>query len=187
MGTIIQVYRDWQLSGDDNFLKEIWQKVKLALEYAWTMTKDKIAPPEKEGNRSFDSLWDPDKDGVMEGEQHNTYDIEFFGPNTMCTAMYLGALRACEEIARYLGEEDKAHEYRAIYESGRSKVEAELWNGEYYIQKVMLIDGVTVPDSLKTPQLCAFMPMQAASRWSVSFLRQGRRNAKIPIRRRMSF
>jgi non-lysosomal glucosylceramidase len=158
MGTIIQVYRDWQLSGDDAFLREIWPGVKRALEYAWTMTPDKMqgggagvinaADNEK---RSIDSLWDPDKDGVMEGEQHNTYDIEFFGPNTMCTAMYLGALRSCEEIARYLGENDKADEYRAIYESGRAKVDAELWNGEYYIQNVDVIPEVTVPEVLRSP------------------------------------
>lgn len=151
MGTIIQVYRDWQFSGDDSFLKEIWPKVKLALEYAWTMTADKLTPPAHEGARSIDSPWDPDKDGVMEGEQHNTYDIEFFGPNTMCTAMYLGALQACEAMARHLGENDKAEEYRAVYESGRAKVERDLWNGEYYVQTVMLADGVTVPDALKSP------------------------------------
>ncbi|MHB1001669.1 MAG: GH116 family glycosyl-hydrolase [Armatimonadota bacterium] len=153
MGTVMQVYRDWKLSGDDEFLKQIWPKVKLALEYAWTMSIDKMAPPTPEtGNRSIDSLWDPDKDGVMEGEQHNTYDIEFFGPNTMCTAMYLGALKACEEIATYLGETDKADEYHAIYESGRAKTDTDLWNGEYYIQKVQLIDGVIVPDHLKSPE-----------------------------------
>lgn len=152
MGTIIQVYRDWRLSGDDAFLREIWPKVKLALEYAWTMTPGKMAPPSDESRgRSIDSPWDPDKDGVMEGEQHNTYDIEFYGPNTMCTAMYLGALKACEEIARHLGETEKADEYLSIYESGRSKVEANLWNGEYYVQKVEVIDGVEVPDFLKSP------------------------------------
>lgn len=153
MGTIIQVYRDWQLSGDDEFLKQIWPKVKLALEYAWTMQPDKLTPPRKVGERSIDSVWDPDKDGLMEGEQHNTYDIEFFGPNTMCTAMYLGALRACEMMARHLGEAGKADEYHAIYKSGRAKVEESLWNGEYYTQKVMLVDGVTVPENLKSPEL----------------------------------
>ena len=159
MGTIIQVYRDWQLSGDDDFLREIWPNVKLALEYAWTMTPDKmqgggsgVINASDNEKRSIDSLWDPNKDGVMEGEQHNTYDIEFFGPNTMCTAMYLGALRSCEEIARYLGENDKADEYRAIYESGRAKVDAELWNGEYYIQKVDVIPEVTVPEVLRSPE-----------------------------------
>lgn len=143
MGTIMQVYRDWKLSGDDDFLREVWPAVKRALEYAWTMRP--------ENRQSWDSIWDLDKDGVIEGEQHNTYDIEFFGPNTMCTVMYLGALRACEEMARYLGEQDKATEYRYIYESGWKKVEAELWNGDYYIQKVKVIPEVTVPDHLKTP------------------------------------
>ncbi|MHB9133926.1 MAG: GH116 family glycosyl-hydrolase [Armatimonadota bacterium] len=160
MGTIIQVYRDWQLSGDDAFLKEIWPKVKLALEYAWTMTPVKMDQGTGEGaigspgaeKRSIDSLWDLDKDGVMEGEQHNTYDIEFFGPNTLCTAMYLGALRACIEIAGYLGEQEKSAKYRAIYESGRAKVDAELWNGEYYTQHVQVIPEVSVPEVLKSPE-----------------------------------
>lgn len=158
MGTIIQLYRDWQLSGDDRFLKLVWPNVKLALEYAWTMTPVKMEAGDaspinspSEEKRSIDSLWDPDKDGLMEGEQHNTYDIEFYGPNTMCTAMYLGALRACERIALYLGEPDKAEEYRAVFESGRAKVDSELWNGEYYIQKVDVIADVTVPEVLRTP------------------------------------
>ena len=41
----------------------MWPNAKRALEFAW-------------------KYWDADKDGVMEGEQHNTYDIEFFGANT---------------------------------------------------------------------------------------------------------
>ncbi|MDD2628545.1 MAG: GH116 family glycosyl hydrolase [Limnochordia bacterium] len=143
MGAIIQAYRDWQLSGDDSFLKELWPKIKLALEYAWNITPDNARP--------FDSVWDPNKDGVMEGQQHNTYDIEFYGPNTMTTAMYLGALRACEEMARYLGEEDRAQEYRSIFEKGRKRVDEELWNGEYYRQKVEVLEGLTVPEHLQTP------------------------------------
>ncbi len=162
MGTIIQVYRDWQLSGDDAFLREIWPAVQRALEYAWTMTPERMDKGSGAGvinaadavKRSIDSLWDPDKDGVMEGEQHNTYDIEFFGPNTMCTAMYLGALRAGEAIARHLGDDAKAAEYRAIYDSGRAKVDAELWNGEYYIQQVRVIPEVTVPEVLRSPEAC---------------------------------
>jgi len=159
MGTIVQVYRDWQLSGDDAFLREIWPAVKRALEYAWTMTPDRMDLTSGSGvinagddeRRSIDSLWDPDKDGVMEGEQHNTYDIEFFGPNTMCTALYLAALRAGEELARYLGEPEKAEEYRQIFASGRRIVDAELWNGEYYTQQVTVIPEVTVPAVLRSP------------------------------------
>ncbi|HOS42978.1 MAG TPA: GH116 family glycosyl-hydrolase, partial [Armatimonadota bacterium] len=158
MGAIIQLYRDWQLSGDDAFLRAVWPGARRALEYAWTMTPERMdrdsgagAIGSSDEKRSIDSLWDPDKDGVMEGEQHNTYDIEFFGPNTLCTALYLGALRAGEAIARYLGETAAADEYRAIAESGRAKVDAELWNGEYYIQQVRVIPEVTVPPALHSP------------------------------------
>jgi uncharacterized protein (DUF608 family) len=73
----------------------------------------------------------------MEGEQHNTYDIEFYGPNSMCGALYLGALRAGEEIARHLGDPD-ADEYRRIFESGRARLDRELWNGEFYVQQVRM-------------------------------------------------
>ncbi|HTL51645.1 MAG TPA: GH116 family glycosyl hydrolase, partial [Planctomycetota bacterium] len=117
MGGILKVYREWQLSGDDAWLKKVWPAAQKALEYAW-------------------KYWDADKDGVMEGVQHNTYDIEFYGPNSMMGSFYLGALRAGEEIARHLGDEKKAAEYRKVFESGRKKMDKELFNGEFYIQDV---------------------------------------------------
>jgi len=117
MGTVLQVYREWQVSGDDDWLRRIWPLTKKALEFAW-------------------KYWDADKDGVMEGMQHNTYDIEFYGPNTMMGSLYLGALRAGEEIARYLGEEAKADEYRTIFQSGSAWMDEHLFNGEYYEQIV---------------------------------------------------
>ncbi|MGH9899990.1 MAG: GH116 family glycosyl-hydrolase [Pyrinomonadaceae bacterium] len=116
MGTIMKLFREWQISGDDQFLRELWPQAKRALEYAWVM-------------------WDPDRDGVMEGEQHNTYDIEFYGPNTMMGTLYLGALKAGEKMAFAVGDKGAAETYRRTYESGRKKLEA-LWNGDYYIQKV---------------------------------------------------
>jgi non-lysosomal glucosylceramidase len=115
MGGLLKMYRDWRLSGDDAWLAAWWPKAKRALEYAWTQ-------------------WDPDRDGVMEGIQHNTYDIEFHGPNTMMGSFYLGALRAGEEMARHLGDEASAERYRAVYEAGRRKMEEMLYNGEYYRQ-----------------------------------------------------
>ena len=116
MGGIMKLYRDWKLSGDDQWLKKLWPKAQQALEYAWTG-------------------WDKDKDGVMEGIQHNTYDIEFHGPNTMMGTFYLGALRAAEEIARYLGDDKKAAEYQKVFISGSQKTKQMLFNGEFYIQK----------------------------------------------------
>jgi uncharacterized protein (DUF608 family) len=113
MGTVMKLYREWQTSGDDRFLRQLWPQAKRALEYAWV-------------------AWDADRDGVMEGEQHNTYDIEFFGPNTMMGTLYLGALKAGEILARATGDTSAAETYRRVRESGEQKLEA-LWNGEYYV------------------------------------------------------
>ncbi|MFQ5808555.1 MAG: GH116 family glycosyl hydrolase, partial [Armatimonadota bacterium] len=117
MGTVMQVYREWLISGDDAWLRARWPQARRALEFAW-------------------KYWDADKDGVMEGMQHNTYDIEFYGPNTMSGSLYLGALRAAEEMARHLGEDDKADEYHALCERGSAWTDENLWNGGYYEQQV---------------------------------------------------
>ncbi|MBI1387569.1 MAG: hypothetical protein GC154_03885 [bacterium] len=115
MGTVVKLYREWKLSGDMDFLKKVWPNAKKALEFAWTE-------------------WDPEKSGVMTERQHNTYDIEFYGPNPMMGAIYLCALRAGEEMARALGDDASADEYRAVYDKGSKTLDEKTWNGEYYIQ-----------------------------------------------------
>jgi uncharacterized protein (DUF608 family) len=117
MGSVLKLYREWQISGDNEFLRQMWPHAQRALAYAW-------------------DYWDADHDGVMEGEQHNTYDVEFYGPNTMMGTLYLGALRAAEEMARTLGDAGAAEEYHRLYLSGREKMDNHLWNGEYYVQQV---------------------------------------------------
>ncbi len=119
MGQIIKTYLDWQLSGNAAWLAAIWPKVKRALEFCWV-----------EGG------WDSDRDGVMEGVQHNTYDVEFYGPNPMCGVYYLGALRAAEEMARASGDAGFAGTCRKLFEGGSKWIDANLFNGEYYIQKI---------------------------------------------------
>jgi non-lysosomal glucosylceramidase len=116
MGSIMRLYREWKFSGDDEFLKRLWQNAKKALEFAWTE-------------------WDKDRDGVMEGEQHNTYDIEFYGPNTMTGLYYLGALKVSSEMAEYLGEKEKSDEYLELFQKGSKRIVEELFNGEYFIQR----------------------------------------------------
>lgn len=119
MGCIMRVHREWQLSGDDNWLRTLWPQVRRALEFCWVA-----------------GGWDADRDGVMEGCQHNTLDVEYYGPNPLMQGWYLGALRAAEEMARHLGEEAFASRCRALYERGRAWTDAHLFNGEYYEQAV---------------------------------------------------
>jgi hypothetical protein len=75
----------------------------------------------------------------MEGVQHNTYDVEFYGPNPLCGVYYLGALRAAEQMARTLGDKAAEQTYRDLFEKGRAWVDANLFNGEYYTQKIRSI------------------------------------------------
>ncbi|MGA2267292.1 MAG: GH116 family glycosyl-hydrolase [Bryobacteraceae bacterium] len=119
MGQIIKACLDWQLTGDHDWLARMWPKIKKALEFAW-----------------IEGGWDADRDGVMEGVQHNTYDVEFYGPNPMCGVYYLGALRACEEMARAAGDAQFADECRRLFTSGSAWIDQNLFNGEYYIQQV---------------------------------------------------
>ena len=119
MGQIIHAYMDWKLSGDNQWLATMWPRVKKGLEFAWVP-----------------GGWDANRDGVLEGVQHNTYDVEFYGPNPMCGIYYLGALRAGEEMARAVGDTASADEYRRLFNQGSSWIDSNLFNGSFYIQKI---------------------------------------------------
>lgn len=122
MGAIIRLYRDWQLCGDDAFLKELWPKAKKALTFAFT-------------------YWDKDCDGMFESQQHNTYDIEFYGPNSLTNSLFYAALKAGAMMARHLGDEAFAKICLAKWKQGAAKMDQTLWGGEYYIQSIEDVDA----------------------------------------------
>lgn len=130
MGTIVRAYREWRLSGDDQWLTNIWPRVKLALEFAWTGSGE----PSRQQVEAHQQAWDPEKIGILSGEQHNTYDINFYGPTSMTTSIYLAALKAGSEMARAMGDKKAAREYEKVYENGAQLMVDSLWNGEYFIQ-----------------------------------------------------
>jgi non-lysosomal glucosylceramidase len=133
MGQILHAYIDWIQSGDDAWLREYWPRVKKSLEFAW-----------------IPGGWDADRDGVMEGVQHNTYDVEFFGPNPQCGIYYLGALRACEEMAKAMEDRSSAAEYRRLFEAGSKWIDANLFNGEFYVQKVRGVPKDKIAPALRS-------------------------------------
>jgi len=133
MATLIHLYYDWRLSGDTEALRALWPNARRSLEFAW-----------------IPGGWDADQDGVMEGCQHNTMDVEYFGPNPQMQGWYLGALRAGEEIADALGERDFAERCRALFESGSRWTDAHLFNGEYYEHHIVPIeDAGTIARGLR--------------------------------------
>ncbi len=119
LGCIMKLYREWQLSGDEAMLSRLWSAARRALEFCW-----------------IEGGWDGDEDGVMEGCQHNTMDVEYYGPNPQMQGWYLGALRAGAAMAEYLGESDFAEHCRSLAAAGSAWMDAHLFNGEYYEQEI---------------------------------------------------
>jgi hypothetical protein len=115
LGGIMKVHREWRISGDSNWMAKLWPKVKQSLDYCIR-------------------TWDPRERGVLEEPHHNTYDIEFWGPNGFSTSFYLGALDAAIRMGKTRGED--ISRYEALLAKGRKALESELFNGEYFIQKV---------------------------------------------------
>lgn len=116
-GGILKVHREWQISGDREWLAQMFPSAKRALDYAIV-------------------TWDPKRKGALFEPHHNTYDIEFWGPDGMCSSIYLGALCALAEMATELGFKEDAAFYSEIAERSARYLDGELFNGEYYEQRV---------------------------------------------------
>lgn len=114
LGGVMKVYRDWRINGDSSWLRNIFPRVKKSLDYCI-------------------STWDPRHTGTLEEPHHNTYDIEFWGPEPMCSSIYLGALRAFIYMSKYLGEDVGL--YNELLEKGKTTLNNELFNGEYFFQR----------------------------------------------------
>ncbi|MEW5982233.1 MAG: GH116 family glycosyl hydrolase [Acidobacteriota bacterium] len=117
-GYILKALREHQMSPDSRFLERNWPRIRKATEFLIDQ--------------------DANADGLIEGSQHQTYDENYFGANTMVGSLYLGALRAAEEMARVTGDTAFADRCRRIFEAGRQRSMAALFNGEYFIQRVDL-------------------------------------------------
>lgn len=115
LGGLIKLHRDWRLCGDTAWLRDLWPHAKRSLDYC-------IA------------TWDPDHRGWLEEPHHNTYDIEFWGPNGMCTSFYLAALQAAIVMGRAL--QDDVAGYEDLLARGRRRMSDELFAGDYFIQRV---------------------------------------------------
>lgn len=115
LGGIMKVYREWRIYGDKNWLRKMFPLVKKSLDYC-------IA------------TWDPRHKGILEEPHHNTYDIEFWGPDGMCTSFYLGALNAIIKMGKFLKKDVSS--YETLYSKGKKYMETELFNGEYFIQQI---------------------------------------------------
>jgi uncharacterized protein (DUF608 family) len=129
LGGIMKVYRDWRIAGDNEWLKKMYPMVKKSMDYCI-------------------NTWDPKGKGVVEEPHHNTYDIEFWGADGMCTSFYLGALSAIVEMCNFLKKKKDAEKYTQLLEKGKRHIETELYNGEYFYQKIQ-VTGLIAPNPIE--------------------------------------
>jgi uncharacterized protein (DUF608 family) len=115
LGEILKLFREWRISGDTAWLTELWPAARKTLDYAFVQ-------------------WDADRDGVIEGEQHVTYDIELYGPNPLVGTLYLAALEAGAIMADAVGDKEAVRTYRPLVEQGAKRFDELCWNGDYYVQ-----------------------------------------------------
>ncbi len=115
LGGLLKLYREWRISGDTRWLASLWPAAKASLDYC-------IA------------TWDPNRQGLLVEPHHNTYDIEFWGADGMCGSIYLGALAAAAQMGRACGAD--VSEYRKLLRRGKAAMDRQLWNGQYFQQKV---------------------------------------------------
>ena len=141
LGGIIKVYRDWRISGDSDWLRKLWPQVKASMDYC-------IA------------TWDPNHNGVLSEPHHNTYDIEFWGPDPMCSSFYIGALKAMTLMGKALIDNEPL--YQELLDKGQKYLDDRLYNGEYFYQQVQwkdlrakdpitaqTLDGGYAPDAIE--------------------------------------
>jgi uncharacterized protein (DUF608 family) len=126
LGGIMKVYREWRISGDTAWMGRFWPAVKASLGFCI-------------------KTWDPKHKGIIEEPHHNTYDIEFWGPDGMHGTFYLGALQAAIRMGRALGMNSNI--YEQLFERGREFLEKKLYNGEYFFQKIQW-KGLQAPDPI---------------------------------------
>lgn len=119
MGALVRLWRTYLLTGDDDHLRRLWPAARKALEFAWVPLG-----------------WDADEDGVMEGCQHNTMDVEYYGPNGYGQSWYLAGLAAMSEIAQVVGDSGFAERCRSLRDRGARSTDAGLFNGDYYEHQI---------------------------------------------------
>jgi uncharacterized protein (DUF608 family) len=117
-GTILKAYREYLYSKDDLFLRRNWDRIKRATIF---LIKE-----------------DENEDGLIEKNQSNTFDISFYGANTYVGSLYLAALKAAGRMADLMQDTAFAGQCSRIGAAGMQNAVKELWNGEYFIQRVDL-------------------------------------------------
>jgi uncharacterized protein (DUF608 family) len=119
-GCILKLYREMRAGADRGWLLRFWPRVVRLVDH-------------------IRRTWDTGDDGILRGEQPNTYDIAFLGANTYIGGLWIAALLAFARLASIVGGAeafDLARDADARANRASAAYDMLLWNGEYYEQEV---------------------------------------------------
>ena len=117
LGGIIKFYREWRISGDTAWLRRWWPKIRASLDYCIR-------------------TWDPRREGLLEEPHINTYDIQFWGADSMCMSLYAGALKAAVLMGTGLGENVDAYSMLLTkFPTARSTFQRRVFHPENIVEK----------------------------------------------------
>eukprot|EP01132_Coremiostelium_polycephalum_P010051 gene10051-12320_t len=134
---VLQIYRDYLVTQDKNFILQIWGVIEEAIRRAYE--------------------YDTDNDGVVdnEGFPDQTYDTwSCVGCSAYTGGLWLACLKAAAEIAKILGFKEDEFVYNKIFEKGKISYNSKLWNGHYFNY-----------DCSKNPHFDSIMADMLAGHW----------------------
>ncbi|KAK7910313.1 hypothetical protein WMY93_014997 [Mugilogobius chulae] len=112
---VLQVYRDFHLTQDKQYLKDMWPVCKAVME--------------------SEEKFDLDGDGLIEnsGYADQTYDgWTVTGPSAYCGGLWLASLCVMCKMATLLDQKQSYEHYKDLLDRGGAAFEKLLWNGKYY-------------------------------------------------------
>ncbi|XP_030635696.1 non-lysosomal glucosylceramidase [Chanos chanos] len=112
---VLHVYRDYHLTGDKQYLQDMWPICQAVME--------------------SELRFDLDGDGLIEnsGFADQTYDgWTVTGPSAYCGGLWLASVCVMCRMARLLNSEAVYQRYRDILDRGSAAFDKLLWNGKYY-------------------------------------------------------
>ncbi|XP_058928137.2 non-lysosomal glucosylceramidase isoform X2 [Kogia breviceps] len=134
---VLQVYRDYYLTGDHCFLRDMWPVCLAVME--------------------SEMKFDKDQDGLIEngGYADQTYDgWVTTGPSAYCGGLWLAAVAVMVKMAVLCGAQEVQDRFSSILSRGQEAYERLLWNGRYYNY-----------DCSSQPQSYSIMSDQCAGQW----------------------
>jgi len=120
-GRILDIYREHQMSANNDFLERVWPKTKKAVEYLLAQ--------------------DTNSDGMTDTTLENTLDAKWPGEIAWIVGLTITAVKASQMMAEEMNDTSFAKKCSDYVDKGRANMEKLLFNGEYFIHRPDPVKG----------------------------------------------